>query len=301
MGGNNIRTTTGSIELNATASSGTGDILLTPKTTGVVIVSEDIRTDSKITPIADITGSSLDFAGSSVDYRFTLDPTKIELHYTDSANYSAFQTIFQDYANDEAYFKQTFLDVVAGETTETLIRNDINSHSIKLSESASSANSELTKTDLMFNGVSIRPKYFSSSGSVGVAFSPPVQSIYNLGAITGMATGQKWKIEIGFVGDTYASDGILSYRVLNSVGNDVALNTAFSASVGGSSSATYPKPADVPIPASNTGSFISFNDNFEVGSGTAPFTIDFTGGTYGGTIWNINGWKATITLTYIEG
>ena len=289
--------------VNITSNGSAGEkTTLTSATTIDLVPTTAIRTDSKITPITDITGSSIDFGlGSTIDYRFTLDPTKIELHYTDSANYSAFQTIFQDYSNDEAYFKQTFLDVVAGETTETLIRNDINSHSIKLSESASSANSELTKTDLLFNGVSIRPKYFSSSGSNGVAFSPPVQSIYNLGAITGMATGQKWKIEIGFVGDTYASDGILSYRVIDSVGNDVALNTAFSASVGGSSSATYPKPADVPIPASNTGSFISFNDNFEVGSGTAPFTIDFTGGTYGGTIWNINGWKATITLTYIEG
>jgi hypothetical protein len=46
--------------------------------------------------------------------------------------------------------------------------------------------------------------------------------------------------------------------------------------------------------------FISINDSFEVGSGTAPFSVDFTGGTYGGGTWNIGNWKVTITLTCIE-
>jgi hypothetical protein len=217
LSGNSIRTTTGNIELNATASSGTGDILLTPKTSGVVRVSEDILIDDGTGNVAKLT------------------PTDIQF-------------------------------------------------------------------DIGSGFVSIRPKYFSSSGgSVAVSNSPPLSSIYNLGSITGMATGQKWKIEIGFTSDLYASDGIVSYRVIDNVGNDVALNTACSASVGGASSAPYPKPTEVVIPSSNTGSFISINDNFEVGFGTASFTIDFTGGTYGGTTWNIGSWKATITLTYIEG
>jgi hypothetical protein len=301
-----IVSSTGNIELNATTSTGTGDILLTPKTTGFIRASEDILTDSKITTLTDPAGSSVDFVGGTPDYRFTLDTTKIELHYTDSANYLSTQQIFQDNTTDEAYIKQTFLDVVSGNTNETILENDLNSHAITMTESLSGDGLKLTPTDIQFDigsgFTSIRPKYFSTSDiSVAVQSSPPLTTIHNLSAIAGMATGQKWKIEIGFTSDLYASDGILSYRVLDDLGNDVALYSACSAVNGGNPNAPYPKPTEVVIPSANTGSFISINDNFEVGSGTSPFTIDFTGGTYGGGTWNIGNYKLTITLTYING
>jgi hypothetical protein len=113
--------------------------------------SNNILTDAKIATkqgFPSNLGSSIDFVGATPDLRFTLDNTKIELHYTDSANYSAFQTIFQDNANDEAYFKQTFLDVVASQTAETIIQNDINGHLIKLDDTTGSV--ELTPTTLEF-------------------------------------------------------------------------------------------------------------------------------------------------------
>ncbi len=83
-----IVSSTGNIELNATASTGTGDILLTPKTTGYVRVSEDILTDSKITTLTNFpasTGSYVDFASNGDDDNFRIDKTSL----TFTQNYSA--------------------------------------------------------------------------------------------------------------------------------------------------------------------------------------------------------------------
>ena len=318
-----IVSSTGNIELNATTSTGTGDIFLTPKVaTGAVKVSKDIITESKIAN-AGLISASIDFAGATPDERFTIDKDTIELHYANLITSNSTQTIFNNYATDEAYFKQTYTDIVGSNTLETIIENDTTHHRIKLSETASGANTEITKdeididdgggnvlvltpTDIAFNigsgFTSIRPKYFSTSDiSVAVSNSPPTTSIYDLGAITGMASGQRWKIEIGFTSDLYASDGILSYRVLDVGSSDSAGNSACSASVGGVSSAPYPKPTEVVIPSANTGSFISINDSFLINSGVAPYSVVFTGGTYGGGTWNIGNYKLTITLTYIEG
>jgi hypothetical protein len=55
-------------------TSSFGDIVLNA-TNGYVKPNTDIRTEDKITN-GDGTGSSLDFAGSTPDYRFTLDNTK---------------------------------------------------------------------------------------------------------------------------------------------------------------------------------------------------------------------------------
>ena len=63
LNNNDIITTTGDIELNATDSSGTGDILLKPKVAvGFVRASEDLLTDKKIRT-TDLNASSVDFAG----------------------------------------------------------------------------------------------------------------------------------------------------------------------------------------------------------------------------------------------
>jgi hypothetical protein len=126
----------GDIALNATSSSGTGDILLTPKTTGYVRVSEDILTDSKITTLTGYpinTGSSIDFIASP-DYRFTIDPTKLELHYNNLINSQTTQQIFQDILTDEAYFKQTYIDYVNATTTTTTLQNDNTHHRIRLED-----------------------------------------------------------------------------------------------------------------------------------------------------------------------
>jgi hypothetical protein len=283
--------------------------------------SNNILTDAKIgTRLAFPTGSYVDFANGTPDDYFRQDVDGIVYQFNNLTNVGT-TTLLNKYATSEQYLKQEL--ITPTNTLTTIIENDLTHHRIKLEETLSGSNVEITKdeididdgtgsvakltpTDIQFDigsgFVSIRPKYFSSSGgSVAVAFSPPVQSIYNLGAITGMATGQKWKIEIGFTSDLYASDGIVSYRVLDAMNNDFAVNSACSASVGGSSTAVYPKPTEVVIPSANTGSFISINDSFLLSGGTPPFTIDFTGGTYSGNTWNIGSWKATITLTYIEG
>jgi hypothetical protein len=143
-----ITAPSGNIELNATASTGTGDIFLTPNVaTGSVKVSKDIITDSKIRN-TDITASSIDFAGGSADYRFNMDTTRIELHYNNASTSLSTQQIFQDIINEEAYFKQTYTDLVGVNTLETILENDLTHHRIKLSETASGANCEITKDEI---------------------------------------------------------------------------------------------------------------------------------------------------------
>ena len=83
-----ITNPTGDITISTASSSGTGDILLTPKTTGYVRVSEDILTDSKITTLTNFpasTGSYVDFASNGDDDNFRIDKTSL----TFTQNYSA--------------------------------------------------------------------------------------------------------------------------------------------------------------------------------------------------------------------
>ena len=78
--GNSVRTSQGSITLDATSSTTTGDILLTPKTTGYVRVSEDILTDSKITTqqgFPSNVGSFVDLANGNPDDYFRLDKNNL--------------------------------------------------------------------------------------------------------------------------------------------------------------------------------------------------------------------------------
>ena len=314
-----IVSSTGDIELNATASAGTGDILLNPKVaTGYIKPSKEILTDSKI---ANLTGfqpiganCEIDFANASPDFRFTINPNIIELTYYNT-NTTANQQIYQEYISEQAFFRQQFTDNV-GNVNETILLNDVNGHKIKLSETASGGNTEITKdeididsgsgqvskltpTDIQFdigNGfTSIRPKYYNSNG--GQSFSvmgSPSGTILSLGAIPQMLPSQRWKIEIGFTANTYVSDAIVCYRVYDSNGTDVAVN----ASCAFNSNSAYPVPIQVPtMPA---GAFISISDNFLVGgSAVAPIYIDITGGSFMSSLWS-GTYSATATLTYID-
>ncbi len=309
----------GDIELNATASAGTGDILLNPKVaTGYIKPSKEILTDSKI---ANLTGfqpvgpnCEIDFANATPDYRFTINPNIIELTYYNTIT-TANQQIYQDYISEQAFFRQQFTDNV-GNVNETLIRNDVNSHSIKLSETASGGNTEITKdeididsgsgqvvkltpTDIQFdigNGfTSIRPQYFNSNGGQSFSVSgSPSGAILSAGTIVGAKPSQRWKIEIGFTANSYVSDAVITYRIVDSVGTDVAIN----ASCAFNSNSAYPVPIQVPtLPA---GAFISISDNFLIsGSAVGTIQLEITGGTFNGGIWS-GTYSATATLTYID-
>ena len=350
MTGNNIKTSSGNMTIETSASSGTGDINITGKsggttsinattigitassiltlnatgagaymtatiddditltstngdinlnaTNGYVKPNTDIRTQDKITN-GDGTGSSLDFAGSSPDLRFTLDNTKIELHYTDSANYSAFQTIFQDNTNDEAYFKQTFLDVVASETAETIIQNDLAHHRIKLSETASGANTEITKdeididdgggnvavltpTNLLFNSVSIRPRHTWSTFAFSVSGTPSA-TILNFGSLADMTANTTWKVDVGFyTGDGVNNRAILTYVVSDTIPNFVETNSVFGYTQGGLQTPITYDPAGTPM-----GKYCSFTDTFVVSSSaTGACSFILTGGTSDASTWS---------------
>ena len=186
LNGNSILTSTGNIELNSTASSGTGDILLNPKVaTGYIKASKEILTDSIIATQSGYpsnVGSSINFYPASPDYRFTLDGTKIELHYNNLSTLS-YQTIYQNNSagTEEAYFKQTFTDVATSNTLETILENDLTHHRIKLSETATGANCEITKDEIdIDDGAGLTIKLTPSSlqfTDAGVSIPLTIQSV----------------------------------------------------------------------------------------------------------------------------
>jgi hypothetical protein len=108
MNGNALRTTSGNLPINATASSGTGHIDITSKTGSVINLDANINintsastgngiinlipkvstgailTDSKIATLTGFgvnTGSIIDFAGGNPDERFNIDRNDITLHW----------------------------------------------------------------------------------------------------------------------------------------------------------------------------------------------------------------------------
>lgn len=307
---NDIVSSTGDIELNATSSSGTGDILLNPKSTAFVKVSEDIQTDNKITTLTDTTGCSVDFVGGTPDERFTINKNRVELNYANLITSNSTQTIFNNYATDEAYFKQTYTDIVGVNTLETIIENDLTHHRIKLSETASGANTEITKdeidvddgggnvakltaTDLQFNSVSILPRRFYTGGFAFSVFGSPTGTIYNVGSITDMVAGTKWKVEASFLTTSTNSRNAITYLVQDTASSFVDVNSALSYSVGGIMTANTIDPLSL------LGQYISFTDTFEVSvSAVGACSFILTGGTYDSSTWSGN-CNVSIVLTYI--
>jgi hypothetical protein len=258
-------------------------------------------------------GSSVDFAGASPDYRFTLDTAKIELHYNNLSTL-AFQTIYQNNAIglEEAYFKQTFTDVATGNALETIIENDLSHHRIKLSETASGANTEITKDeididdgsgftskltaiDLQFNNVSIRPRRSYSSGVFFNVSGSPTSTIFNFGALADMVASTIWKVDVAFYTTAINTSNVITYVVVDTTPQYVEQNSVFGYSQAGFQTAIQYDPTGSPM-----GTYCSFTDTFEI-SGLASGACSFilTGGTSTGTFWT-GTCNVSIVLTRIS-
>jgi len=127
MGGNNIRTNTGSLTMTSVGSSGTGDLTVSAKNTatltglGVAITSSGsagekitltapatsidlvpttaIRTDSNITTLTTAGGSLINFAGGNPDERFNIDKNDITLHWNNASGEQADIVLESDIAS----------------------------------------------------------------------------------------------------------------------------------------------------------------------------------------------------------
>jgi len=100
MNGNALRTTTTNLTLDATASTGTGDIFLTPKVaTGFIKPSKDILTDNSIQTLSATGGSIINFAGGNADERFNIDKNDITLHWNNAAGEQADIVLENDLAS----------------------------------------------------------------------------------------------------------------------------------------------------------------------------------------------------------
>jgi len=308
MNNNAITTGTGDITLSATASTGTGDIFLTPNVaTGSVKVSKDIITDSKIRN-TDITASSIDFAGGSADYRFNMDTTRIELHYNNASTSLSTQQIFQDIINEEAYFKQTYTDLVGVNTLETILENDLTHHRIKLSETASGANTEITKdeididdgggnvakltaTDLTFNNVSIRPIRSNTNGLAFSVSGSPTIALLSV-PVTEMTAGTIWKVDVAFYTNALNTANVITYTITDTTPQYVEQNSVFGYSQGGLQNAIQYLSSGTPMAA-----YCSFTDTFEVnGLASGSCSFNLTAGTSDSSIWGGGGAVCSISI-----
>lgn len=154
-------------------------------------------------------------------------------------------------------------------------------------------NNILNVADILSNNISILPKRIYQSSSFSV-FGSPSNTIYNTGAITEMTANTKWKIEVGFRSDSYSSQSIITYQVIDSLNFDVTTQSALSFI-----DQTYMTTNPI-NPFGPFGSWVSFVDEFVVsGSSVGPCNFQITGGTYDSSIWSGN-YKLTITLTYLS-
>jgi hypothetical protein len=214
-----ITNPTGDIALNATSSSGTGDILLTPKTTGYVRANGDILTDSKITTLTGFpinTGSSIDFIASP-DYRFTIDPTKLELHYNNLINTQSTQQIFQDILTDEAYFKQIYIDYIASKTAETIIQNDKTHHRIRLEDIT---NNKSFTIDNDFTTNSNRLSTFTSD-NVNLEGTTTLTTLYNDQVLNFTSSNSTTSTSKSLILNNAVGGGVLTY--INNSGDTTGL------------------------------------------------------------------------------
>jgi hypothetical protein len=157
-----------------------------------------------------------------------------------------------------------------------------------------------SKNDIQYNNISILPRRFYSSGSFSVSGSPS-GTIFDLGSITDMTAGQRWKIEVSLSFDAitsgYNANAIVSYYVANNSNSFVESEAPLGFSNGYYMTPNRYDPNNV-TPSSK--SMISFTDSFLVGGITdAPYKVVICGGTFDNSIWSGN-YIAQVVLTYIS-
>jgi hypothetical protein len=147
--------------------------------------------------------------------------------------------------------------------------------------------------EILYNDVSILPRRFYQTDAFSVLGSPS-NTIYNTGTIKDMVANSKWKIEVGFRADTYNSESVITYQVLDSLNSDVTTESALSFI-----DETYMTPNPI-NPRTPSGSWVSFVDEFVVNkSAIESCSFQITGGTYDNSNWD-GKYKVTITLTYLS-
>jgi hypothetical protein len=248
-----ITTTTGNIELNATSSSGVGDILLTPKTTGNVRVSENIRTSSKITTEIGGTnvGSFVDFENGNPDQYFRQSVDGLVYHFNDLTNL-AYTTLKNDNTTTEQSLKQEFSTPTT--TTTTTLRNDITNHSLTMNNTTTTEGSSLTIQRLLI-GDNANNKTISINNSNGLGASENRIDLFkNSGGGIYNSSG-------------FSNDTTTQQVFLNSTDNAVGKNVSVYNGTSGNGGITYDNSQD--------------NNPFIITSNNTQLTLQTNGTTAG--------------------
>jgi hypothetical protein len=140
MTGNNIKSSSGNLTIETTASSGTGTINISAKTGAFININSGAKTDSSIQTLTGAGGSIIDFAGASPDERFDIAKDDIRLHWnnlTDQADIS----LENDYATSNSAISM-FYQSPAG-NIQTLLQNIPSFHTFKQVDGINARTSEI--------------------------------------------------------------------------------------------------------------------------------------------------------------
>jgi hypothetical protein len=271
--------------------------------------SNNILTDTKIgTRVAFPTGSYVDFANGTPDDYFRQDVDGIEYKFNDLTNIGT-TTLLNKYLTAEQYFKQEL--ITPTNTLTTIIENDLTHHRIKLEETLSGANTEITKDEividdgsgltaklttfnLQFNNRSVLPRRFNQNAFAFSVFGSPTTNIYAVGALADMIGGTTWKVEVSFWTATSNVRNALTYLVYDTTNTDRAQNGVFAYASSGIQTALQFDPAGTPM-----GTYLSFVDTFQVNpSAVGACNFILSGGTADGSTW-AGTCNISIVLTYL--
>jgi hypothetical protein len=153
MTGNNIKTGSGNLTIETSASTGNGNITInangtnavgeiniTPKTSAFINLNGGAKTDSSIQTLTGAGGSIIDFAGASPDERFDIAKDDIRLHWnnlTDQADIS----LENDYTSSNSAISM-FYQSPSG-NIQTLLQNIPSFHTFKQVDSINARTSEI--------------------------------------------------------------------------------------------------------------------------------------------------------------
>jgi len=143
MNGNAVRTSTTNLTLDALSSTGTGDVIITPKTN--LRVGKTMLTNDKIQNLNSASASSVDFASSPFN-KFEITKDKVELNWNDGGSNQSQLILNNDLAtlnNSIGQFYQS-----ASGNIQTILQSVPSVHRFQQIDSINARTSELSPAEL---------------------------------------------------------------------------------------------------------------------------------------------------------
>jgi hypothetical protein len=293
MAGNNIRTNTGNLTLDATTSTGSGIINLNPKTgTGYVAINNasasNLRLDGTIHNLTAPTKNSIDMAVNPSALfpinGFTINRNLVKLDYQDGvSNDVSVISLENDPSAGGSQFDASYLTGSTGALQQTFISTSPASHSIQLLDPTAGLSTKIFPTKIELDkgnsDITIDAGAFTSgvqmsgggndgieSGSFIIQGAAGTQEFRLVG--TDIATSQSKTLSID---NNTAADGIISYTNNTGDGAELQITSNTDLSIGtvsGTGNSVF-------INAQNEATVSSQNQlSLKVGTASQPITFE---------------------------